>query len=255
VPLIPTIAITLALLATIAPGSVAAGEPAAAAEAPADTAVVQPTLHVLTIPGMTCSGCAGTVRDALLGNTGVTSAVVSHIEGKACIEASPSLEFVALSAALKVADYQMTGHEKVNQCPKGLRGTLPDPWDGRSEGLDVLVVSRGEEVDLKAHQVAGKYTIIDFGAPWCEPCHVAVEALVPYLQQHPDVAVRAVSLDSQDPSGSYELPVVAQHLQYVRGVPWFVVHAPGGRVLHKGMDVEAVMKAIDKHRKRKARKG
>ena len=251
-PLLPTIAITWALIAAAAPA--AAPAPAApAGDAQADAAVAT-SLHVLTIPGMTCSGCASTVHDALLGNPSVASAVVSHLEGKACIEARPSLEFVALNAALEVAEYKISAHEPVAECPTGLRGALPDPWDGRSEGLDVLVVSHGEEVDLKAQQVADKYTIIDFGAPWCEPCHTAAEVLVSYLQQHSDVAVRAVSLDSQAPSGSYELPVVAQHLQYVKGVPWFVVHAPGGRVLHRGMDVEAVMKVIDKHRKKKARK-
>jgi copper chaperone CopZ len=210
--------------------------------------------YVVTVDGMTCNGCASTVREALLGAKGVGEAVVSHLEGKACIGAEADLDFAAVGAALKLATYEMTAHEAVTECPEGLRGKLPDPWDDRAEGLDVLIVSHGEEFDLKAQRLDDKYTIIDFGAPWCEPCHVAAEKLVPYLQQHPDVAVRAVSLGGEDPTTSYEQPVVAQHLQYVKGVPWFIVHAPGGRVLHKGMEVDKVMTVIDKHRKKMAGK-
>jgi len=209
---------------------------------------------LLAISGMTCSGCSGTVREALQGSKGVTSAAVSHLEGRACIKAASDVDFVAISAALKLDSFGLDGHEAVSECPPSLRGTLPDPWEQRGQGLDVAIVSHGEEVDLAAQRVAGKYTIIDFGAPWCAPCHTAAEKLVTYLQEHSDVAIRAVSLDGQEPTESYQQPVVAQHLRYVKGVPWFIVYAPGGKVLHKSMEVSKAMKAIDKHRKQRARK-
>jgi len=210
--------------------------------------------HVVTIEGMTCNGCSEKVREALLGAKGVEAVMVSHLKGKACIEAGDDLDFAGVGAALKLATYEMTAHETVTECPDGLKGKLPDPWDGRGKGLDILVISRGEEVDLKAHLLEDKYTIIDFGASWCGPCHTAAETLVAYLEEHPDVAIRAVSLAGEEPTTSYEQPVVAQHLQYVKGVPWFIVHAPGGRVLHKGMEPGKLMTVIDKHRKKAARK-
>src|SRR5262245_1070521 len=41
----------------------------------------------------------------------------------------------------------------------------PEPSRG-----DVVVLSRGERVDLSANAVKGKYTIYDFYADWCPPC-------------------------------------------------------------------------------------
>ena len=210
--------------------------------------------YVLDIPGMTCTGCSSTVREALLSSKGITSAVVSHLEGKACVETGLTFDSDVVAASLAAADYKMTAHVAVKTCPKSLSGKLLDPWEERATGLNVMTVSNGEEFDLKLQLVADSYTIIDFGAPWCEPCHDAAEQLVAYLTGHTDVAVRAVNLGGQDPSESYQQPVVAQHLQYVKGVPWFIIYAPNGKVLYRGMQVDKATLAIDKHRKRAARK-
>jgi len=210
--------------------------------------------YVLDIQGMTCSGCASTVHETLLSSKGISSAVVSHLQGKACVETDDNFDAVIVGAALHTAEYKMTAHLAVETCPDGLRGSFPDPWEERSEGLRVKTVSQGEEIDLKAQIVDGSYTIIDFGAPWCGPCHEAAEQLAAYLKEHADVAVRAINLAGQEPTESYQQPIVAQHLQYVKGVPWFIIHAPGGRVLYKGMEVSKAMKAIDKHRKREAKR-
>jgi len=228
------------------------------AQAPASDAVegTTPTgaRFLLSITGMTCSGCSTKAQESLQGIKGVRSAQASHLQGQACIEAVSDVDFVTISARLKLASLELAGHEAVSECPEGLRGKLPDPWDQHGKGLDVAIVSRGEEVDLEAQLVADKYTIIDFGAPWCAPCHSAAEQLAAYLREHSDVAVRAISLDGQEPTESYQQPVVAQHLKYVKGVPWFMVYAPDGRVLHKSMEVAKAMKAIDKHRKRNRKK-
>jgi thiol-disulfide isomerase/thioredoxin len=210
--------------------------------------------YVLDIKGMTCSGCASTVKETLMGSKGIESTFVSHLAGKACVATSGALDAPAVGAALKIADYEMTAHVAVATCPDNLRGKLPDPWEKRSEGLNVESISQGEEFDLKAKLVKGNYTIIDFGAPWCEPCHDAADLLVAYLTSHSDVAVRAVNLNGQNPEESYQQPVVAQHLQYVKGVPWFLVYAPDGKVLYRGTQVDKAMSSIDKHRTRAAKK-
>jgi thiol-disulfide isomerase/thioredoxin len=210
--------------------------------------------YVLDIQGMTCSGCASTVHETLLSSKGISSAVVSHLQGKACIETSGSFDETIVGAALAAAEYKMTGHLAVEKCPDGLSGKLPDPWEEHSEGLRVKTVSQGEEIDLAAQIVDDSYTIIDFGAPWCGPCHEAAEQLAAYLTKHADVAVRAINLAGQEPADSYQQPIVAQHLQYVKGVPWFIIHAPGGKVLYRGMEVGKAMRAIDKHRKRAAKR-
>lgn len=210
--------------------------------------------YVLDIEGMTCSGCAGTVHETLMSSKGISGAVVSHLQGKACINTDGNFDPVIVGSALKDAEFKMTAHLAVESCPEGLRGSFPDPWEEHAEGLRVKTVSQGEEIDLKAQIVKGSYTIIDFGAPWCGPCHEAAEQLAVYLREHPDVAVRAINLAGQEPTESYQQPIVAQHLQYVKGVPWFIIHAPGGRVLYRGMEVGKAIKAINKHRTRAAKR-
>ena len=36
---------------------------------------------------------------------------------------------------------------------------------------DFKIISHGERVSIKKHRVKGKYTIVDFSAIWCVPCH------------------------------------------------------------------------------------
>ncbi|MEE2828469.1 MAG: thioredoxin domain-containing protein, partial [Myxococcota bacterium] len=103
--------------------------------------------------------------------------------------------------------------------------------------------------DLKGHLVDDKFTIIDFGAPWCGPCHTAAETLSAYLRDHKDVAVRVVNLRADDVTLSYALPAAQQHLLYAPGLPWFLVYSPSGRVIHKSTSVEKVLAAIEKKRK------
>jgi len=210
--------------------------------------------YVLDIKGMICSSCSSKVKETLLGSKGIESAFVSHLAGQACIATTGAFDASVARAALQIADYEMTAHVAVTSCPDELKGKLPDPWETRSKGLNVESISQGQPVDLKAKLVAGSYTIIDFGAPWCAPCHDAAELLVAYLKLHPDVAVRAVNLSGETPEESYQQPVVAQHLQYVKGVPWFLVYAPGGKVLYRGTQVDKAMSSIDKHRTRAAKK-
>ncbi len=219
---------------------------------PALAEPVAPPARVLVhIDGMVCNGCQKNVTAALEGLPFVRNSVSSFAVGGACLELSGGGDTERIREAVTGLGYTVRAIEAVETCPAKLRpGHRIDPWDDTG-GHDVVVVSRGEEVDLEAQLVADKYTVIDFGAPWCGPCHTAAATLRRYMDEHADTAVRAITLDANDPRESYALPVVEQHLKWIGGIPYFIVYDPSGRTIYKGSEVDAAIKAIDKRRERR----
>ena len=224
----------------------------ALAATPALAEPVAPPAHVVVrIDGMVCHGCQRKVTAALEALPFVADAAASFAAGGACLDLAAEGDTGPIREAVSGLGYTVTGVEAVDACPPDLReGHRVDPWDDTG-GHDVAIISRGEAVTLEDHLAPGRFTIVDFGAPWCGPCHAAAAALRAYMDGHDDVAVRAVSLDADDPEESYALPVVEQHLKWVAGIPWFIVYAPDGRVIYEGSEVEAAMKAIDRRRRRR----
>ncbi|NOY27097.1 MAG: hypothetical protein GXP62_14610 [Oligoflexia bacterium] len=218
---------------------------------PAGAQTLAPSSKVVVhIDGMVCSDCQQAVTGALEALPFVQNAVTSFAAAGACLSLSSPGETADIDQAVADQGYTVTSIEAVDACPVRLRpGHRIDPWEDTA-GVDAVVVSHGEEVDLDALQVPGKYSVIDFGAPWCGPCHAAAAALRTYLRQHDDVAVRAITLDAADPQASYALPVARQHLKWVAGIPWFLVTDPAGRSVYKGADVDALIDAIDQRRAR-----
>ena len=229
-------------------GLLAALPATATAEPPPET-----VRFVVKVQGMDCAGCNTKVVKALTDLSFIHTVHASFAAQAACAEGAGAVDEDAVTAAIAGLGYTYGGLEWVDDCPKGLDGVLPGPWEGKTAGLDVTTISKGEEVDVRAHLAAEKYTIIDYGAPWCGPCHEAADALVTYLGAHPDVAVRVVDLAGQTAEASYAQPVVSQHLKYVSGIPWLVVHAPGGKVLGKGPSVEKLLAIVDAHRAKAAK--
>lgn len=206
---------------------------------------------VVRVQGMDCAGCNNTLRVALEALPFLSDVNASFAEQAACGALVGAVDEAAVQQAVAGIGYVFASAEQKEACPASLRGALPEPWATRGDGLDVQTISHGEVVDLGAHLAEGKYTIIDFGASWCAPCHEVAERIAAYLADHRDVAVRAVELGGGDPAASYEQPVVAQHLAYVDGVPWLIVRAPDGRKLVQTNSVHKALAAIDKHRRKR----
>jgi len=210
--------------------------------------VAPPNQVLLTLEGMVCNGCQKTVQGALEHLAFVERVTASFAVGGACLTLSGPGDTEAIRAAIAATKYTISALETVSSCPEALLpGARVDPWDG-AEGLDARFISHGEEVDLEAQLVSDKFTIIDFGAPWCGPCHTAAGKLKAYLAAHEDVAVRVVTLDAPGPTESYALPVVEQHLKWAPGIPFFHLYAPSGKRIYKGQDVDKIMALIDKKR-------
>ena len=198
------------------------------------------------IDGMFCATCEPKVSGALNALPFLTQAKASTPVSQACAELSGPVDEDAIRNAIAGLDYTVTAITLMDECTLEER-RYPDNW-AETDGLDVVVISKGEEVDLEAHQVDGKFTIFDFGAPWCGPCHVAEKLLRDYLSDHPDVALRAVVLDAQDAKTSFDMPVVAQHLQTAPGLPYFILVNPKGKTIARGVDPARILKKIDKKR-------
>ncbi len=212
----------------------------------AAAALAAPSL-LLDVGGMDDDCCAQKVAVALEALPFIGTVAVSQAQGKACATLTGAVDEAALRARVVAAGYTVSALTPVESCPAGLVPARKDPWDGVT-GLDAVVISRGEAVDLAAHAAPGKFTIYDFGAPWCAPCFTAADTLQTYLGGHADVGVRVVFLEQADALASFELPAAKQHLQFAAALPWFVVEDARGRSVYKGTDVAAAIAAIDKRR-------
>lgn len=237
-------------------GALFGATPSTLAEDAPPTVTAPVRTIVFSVTGMDCSGCATGIEYGVSGLNFVAAVHASYRLQKVCVELSG--ELIEDSLAMAIANVEeglgLGAIHTVPACPEGLRGELPDPWEGRAPALDVKTVSRGEEFALDTVAVRGKYTVVDFGARWCEPCHAVADTFAAALAVAPDLAVRAVLLEGRTAEESYKQPVVKQHLQYAPGIPFLIVYTPDGKVLHKGVDAEKALGAIDKHRAAQAKK-
>ncbi|MCO4773898.1 MAG: thioredoxin family protein [Deltaproteobacteria bacterium] len=210
---------------------------------------------LISMEGMDCVGCNKRLSNVFSSLEWLEDVHASFAVQGACGRLTGDVDEAALTASLGTeGPHKVVKTAVVAVCPDGLRGALPTPWDGKTEGRDVTTISHGEKVDITAHLAADKYTVVDFGASWCGPCHEAAETIATYLDAHADVAVRAIELDGETAQASYEQPVVAQHLAYVSGIPWLVVYSPAGKVISKTQSVDKTLASIDKHRAKMAKK-
>ena len=108
-------------------------------------------------------------------------------------------------------------------------------------GLDVVDLGPpGAAVDLVP--VAGKITIFDFWATWCEPCKTLEPALVELARAHPDrVAIRRIDVVD------WESAAVARHLTPGGfSLPHLKIYDATGRlVLERSSEVGKLQELID----------
>ena len=122
---------------------------------------------------------------------------------------------------------------------------FPDPWQVPTSA-DVQIISHGEAVDPLEHLAAEGFTVLDIGAAWCVPCHDSARVLRAYAEEHPDVAVRAVSLPG-DPRESLRAPA-AELLEGRSAVPYFVVYDAESEVLYRGHNLKKALRRIERKR-------
>ena len=206
------------------------------------------TVLVIDVEGMTCAGCRTKVEAKLTALDFIDRVSTTDSGSEICATTTGAHDEAAISGALTDLGYTLASLRTSEVCPKSV-AAVKEPWEGWMEGRDVQCISDGERVTLKDHLAEGKFTIVDFGAPWCGPCHEAAETLANYLDAHSDVAVRVGNLGAEDVTGSYALPAAQQHLQYAPGIPWFQAYNAKGKTVYSGLSLDELFDAIEKQRK------
>ena len=211
--------------------------------APAKAEVVS-----LKLEGMICQSCEVKLKSALDGLDFLDKTIASTAGQQVCAELTGTLDTQAIHHAIRELGYTVRAQDLLDECPDLSVNSKPQNW-AETGSLDAKTISQGEQFEIDEHLVQDKFTVFDFGASWCGPCHAAERLLKLYMADHPDVAVRAVVLAGDDPRTSFSQPVVAQHLSSAPGLPYFMVFTPDGKLIYRGVDCIKVLKKIDRRRR------
>ena len=203
---------------------------------------------LLQVEGMVCGKCEAKLSGALNDLEFLANTKASSRGQKVCAELTGALDTAAVTAAVVELNYTLKGQDILEECPDITLTDRPGNW-AETAGVDARIISGGQLVDFEANLVPDKFTIFDFGADWCAPCHAAEKFLKMYMMDHPDVAVRAIVLEGKTAKESFMHPVASQHLSGAAGLPYFVVYSPSGKRIYRGIDLPKALKKIDRKRK------
>jgi thiol-disulfide isomerase/thioredoxin len=189
---------------------------------------------VLSVKNLDCSSCADSLVAKLAREPGVHRARFDKKRVELEVVASPGLDVLAAAGRLK-------GKESYELVPGPGKGSYV-PWAETPAGADVKILAvGGEDVpSLEAHLGAGKVTVFDFGAVWCEPCRRLDAHMMKLSEERRDVAYRKLDV------GDWDTPLAARYLRRVPELPYVVVYDRAGKKVAAiaGLDLAALDAAI-----------
>ena len=109
-------------------------------------------------------------------------------------------------------------------------------------GMDVQqVASPSPDLDVASLAVAGKVTVVDYGATWCGPCREVDREMYAQLLKHKNLALRRLDI------GDWSSPFAKKHLADVNKLPYVLVFGPDKKQIARieGLDLPALRKAIE----------
>ena len=196
-------------------------------------AAQQSFISEFDVAGLACDGCAQTATDALRKIPGVVKAEVTFATRRARVEANRRIEDAEFRSTLAKMGFEA-------RFPNDAL-IKPLTADERKRA-DIKVASHGEAFDVRKNLARGKYTIFDFWAEWCGPCHLLTPKIERLVLEHENVALRTIDLKQWDsPAGKqatkeFKLP----------GLPYVRVYGPDGTFVGDvvGNDIEKIRQLV-----------
>lgn len=163
----------------------------AACQPPPKTASAPPantTRIEFSIAGMICGMCEATSTEALKKIPGVYEARAEYPSLKASVLADARVTRETIRAALGSVGFEprFPGESVASNATP-----LPEK---EVAALDIQTISHGEEIDIAKYFAPGKYTVFDYYADWCGPCHLLSPKLEHLVKDSRNVALRKVDI-------------------------------------------------------------
>lgn len=199
----------------------------------AGAAAQQTLVFEFDVAGLSCDGCAATATDALRKLPGVVKAEVDFATRRARVEAGRHIGDAELRQALAKFGFEARFPDDAI--------VKPLTSEERAQ-LDIKVASRGEAFDVRRHLARGKFTIFDFWAKWCGPCHVLTPKIERLVQQRSDVALRTIDLEQWDSPAARQ----ATKEFGIPALPYVRVYGPDGHFVGAvvGNDIEKIRQLV-----------
>jgi thiol-disulfide isomerase/thioredoxin len=103
------------------------------------------------------------------------------------------------------------------------------------KGLEPLVISNGQKVQLSDYLVPGKTTVFDFYSDYCPSCRAIAHGIEKLHEGRPDIAVVLVNVNRPGVKGiDWKSPVSAQYDLPSCGTPQIKVYGPDGQLVAQG---------------------
>ncbi|MBU0607142.1 MAG: thioredoxin family protein [Armatimonadetes bacterium] len=183
------------------------------------------------------------LRTALQGALAQGDVATARQEAHKILQAAAALAADKLTAedqwAIGLAHVQV-GAELVEQAVQS--GKLSDEQAAQAEGLlarlapsqpPVIVVAKGEKINLEDYLVAGKTTIVDFYSEYCPPCRALSPHLEKLTQTREDIRVVKVDINRPGHQGiDWGSPAARQF--GLQSIPHLQVYGPDKQLQAEG---------------------